>query len=75
MAIRPKLMRSGISSLFRLRGSTSTHRDQLAQAELQRAALKPCAEVYQFSCLAGTTFITAQRVLRETMAGALPPPT
>lgn len=53
----------------------STHRDQLAQAELQGAALKPCAKVYQFGCLAGTAFIPAQRVLRETMAGALTPPT
>ena len=52
----------------------STRRDQLAQAALQGAALKPCAEVYQFGCLADTTLITAQRVLRETMACTLPPP-
>jgi hypothetical protein len=53
----------------------SRRRGQLAQAALLRAALKPCAEVYQFGCLAGTTLVTAQRVLRKSMAGALSPPT
>jgi len=53
----------------------STRRDQLVQAALQgAAALKPCAEVYQFGRLAGTTLITAQRMLREPMADALSPP-
>lgn len=53
----------------------STLPDQLAEAALQRAALKPCAEVYQFGCLAGTTLIAAQRMLRETMADAPSLPT
>jgi hypothetical protein len=53
----------------------STFRDQLTWAALQGAAPEPCAEVYQLGCLAGTTLITAQRVLRETMACALPTPT